>query len=49
MLLKVRGKGLLTAVVTRPMEQNGMGYLSALKENGLLAKLTVISFVLPLR
>ena len=52
MLLKVRGKGLLNAVVTRPMEhKTAWDICLALKENGLLAKPThgdIIRFTPPL-
>ena len=52
MLLKVLGKGLLNAVVTRPMEhKTAWDICLALKENGLLAKPThgdIIRFTPPL-
>jgi ornithine--oxo-acid transaminase len=52
MLLKVRGQGLLNAVVTRPMEhKTAWDICLALKENGLLAKPThgdIIRFTPPL-
>lgn len=52
MLLKVRGKGLLNAIVTRPKEnKTAWDICLALKENGLLAKPThgdIIRFTPPL-